>query len=251
MIKQVDLNCDMAELIPGQTRNLDAEIMPYISSCNVCCGFHSGNPEIIEATIRSAVEHKVAIGAHPSYDDRENFGRKSISIPIEKLVPQLRYQIYVVKGITESFGLTLHHIKAHGALYNDMHRDEELAQAFVSLVRDIDPQLKIYGLAHSKLADICLEKGIPFVNEVFADRRYDQIDQLRSRTKVDAVIHQTEEVLEQVTDFVNGHLKINGETHDIKAETICLHSDTQNAVALSKNIYNHLNGMNVNVTALR
>lgn len=249
IITSIDLNCDMGELLPGQTENYDAEIMPYISSCNVCCGFHSGNPVVIENTIRAAVENKVSIGAHPSYDDRENFGRKSMDIPLSLLIPQLRYQIYAVKGITESFGVQLQHVKPHGALYNDMVKDVELAESVVSLIQSIDPQLKIFALANSHIHDICAHKGMQSVHEVFADRRYDALTQLRSRQKEDAVIYNSEEVLSQVNGFMKGNLNINNAFSDTKAESICLHSDTKDAVQLCKDIFQHLKSNNVEISA--
>ena len=116
-IKKIDLNCDMGEFIDGQ-QNHDEEIMPYISSCNISCGFHSGDPFTIQQTILSAIEHNVQIGAHPSYNDRENFGRKVIDVPLNILSAEIRYQVSALKIMTESLGGRIHHVKAHGALYN-------------------------------------------------------------------------------------------------------------------------------------
>ena len=122
-MKTIDLNCDMGELKDGQERNFDEEIMPFISSTNIACGFHSGSPVLIEKTIRSALKHGVKIGAHPSYNDRENFGRKSLKVAPSILISELRYQISALKGMVESLGGRLHHVKPHGALYNDLVKD--------------------------------------------------------------------------------------------------------------------------------
>jgi len=239
----------MGELAPGQTENFDNEIMPYISSCNVACGFHSGDPVTIEKTIRSAVAHKVVIGAHPSYDDRAHFGRKSMHVALDILIPQLRYQIYAVKGITESFGMSLHHVKAHGALYNDMLNDDALAEAYVRLVKSIDKNIFIYALAHSNVTDICKANNVKYVHEVFADRKYESVNQLRSRKHEDAVIHDKSILLNQVKGFLTSELHLEQGVASIKAESICLHSDTAGAVQLSADIYSFLKENNVTIAA--
>jgi len=246
MLKKIDLNCDMGELHDGQARNFDHEIMPYISSCNIACGFHSGTPAIIEKTISVALQHDKLIGAHPSYNDRANFGRKSIDYNLSILIPELRYQIGAIKGIVESLGGQLNHVKPHGALYNDMVRDANLALAVVQLIKDIDPKLKIYGLAHSQVIDICISEGMKSVNEGFADRRYDAKQKLRSRSLEGAVIHESQEVLEQIENFIQGRVELyNGQFEEINLESICLHSDTKGAVQLSQEIFEFLNKRNI------
>jgi len=250
-MKSIDLNCDMGELKSDQEKNFDDQIMPYISSCNIACGFHSGSPELIEKTIKSALAHQVKIGAHPSYNDRENFGRKSLDVPIPKLMSELRYQICAVKGMVESFGQKLNHVKPHGALYNDMVANESLAEAVVQLIKEIDPNLKIFGLAHSHVMDICKKNGVQSVQEGFADRRYQKVNQLRSRSLEGAVLHETEEVLKQMELFTKG--KVNtweGEEQEIEVHSICLHSDTKGAVALSKSIYNFFVEKKIRIAAV-
>lgn len=250
-MKTIDLNCDMGELKPGQQQNFDADIMPYISSCNIACGFHSGNPEIIENTIKTAIANGVQIGAHPSYNDRENFGRASIKVDYSTLMAELRYQISAVKGMVESLGQHLNHIKPHGALYNDMVNDEELAGHFVRLVKAIDPNLKIFALAHSRVIDCCKRYEMQPVNEGFADRRYQQRTQLRNRRFEDAVLHEPEQVLAQIDSFLNGKVRLlNSEICAIKVDSICLHSDTKGAVALSQTIHHFLKENNVNIAAI-
>jgi len=240
----------MGELSPKTKANFDTEIMPYISSCNIACGFHSGDAILIEKTIRSAIAHQVAIGAHPSYNDRENFGRLSQTIEIDKLMPQLRYQIAAVKGMTESLGAKFQHVKAHGALYNDMVKDEKLAMAFVDLVKSIDPKLRIVGLASSQIATICQSKNMDFVNEVFADRKYDNATTLRSRQHADAVLHEEDLVLNQVGRFLKSQIKdYEGEVHHIHPESICLHSDTKGALKLAQKIHSFLKSRDVNIAS--
>lgn len=240
-MKKVDLNCDMAEVMPGRHKNFDAEIMPFISSCNVACGFHSGNPVIISKTIRSAIRYNVKIGAHPSYNDPENFGRKSMLVDLDILIPELRYQICAIKGIVESLGSELHHVKPHGALYNDMAQNASLADAFVTLVKTINPKLRIYGLSGSILSKICADHGMNFIREGFADRRYETKNKLRSRNLEESVLTDTGEVKKQINLFSQGKVMLHsGVIKNLEIDSLCLHSDTEGAVQLSKVINSFL-----------
>ncbi|MFD1314370.1 5-oxoprolinase subunit PxpA [Namhaeicola litoreus] len=250
-MKKIDLNCDMGENIPGEKSNFDEEIMPFISSCNIACGFHSGHPKLIERTIKLAIAHQVKIGAHPSYNDRENFGRISLQIDRDVLMAEIRYQICALKGMTESFGAVLHHVKPHGALYNDMVEDRVLAEDFVKLVKEIDPNLKVYTLAHSQVMEVCAKLGIIGVNEGFADRRYDELNKLRNRTLPGAVLHNLNEVLDQVELFLEQKVQLySGKIEAVKIDSICLHGDTRGAVELSKNISQFLSEKNVEIAAV-
>ncbi len=248
MADRIDLNCDMGELAPGTNLNFDHEIMPFISSCNVACGFHSGTASLIENTLRSALALNVAIGAHPSYNDPANFGRKSLVVDSRILFADLRYQISAVKGMVESLGGELRHVKAHGALYNDMINNVDLARGFVNLVGEIDPKLSIIGFSGSCLQQICQKENRKFINEVFADRTYESGKQLRSRKLENALIHNSDAVLKQVGQFLKNEITdYSGKTHFIKAESICLHSDTKGAVNLARQISNYLKTKNVEV----
>ncbi len=250
-MKKIDLNCDMGELIPGTKNNFDEEIMPYISSCNIACGFHSGNPKLMEKTIQLAILNQVSIGAHPSYNDRENFGRVSLSLERDELMADLRYQICALKGMTESFGAVLHHVKPHGALYNDMVHDQDLAEDFIKLVKQIDPNLKIFTLANSSVIELCKKHNVQGVNEGFADRRYDRLNELRNRKKPGAVIHEFKEIQNQIKLFLSHQVQLySGKLAPVHIESICLHSDTPGAVELSKKIYQSLKEKNVEITAI-
>lgn len=250
-MKKIDLNCDMGELKAGQARNYDSEIMPYISSCNIACGFHSGTPLLMSQTIQTAIEHRVKIGAHPSYNDRANFGRLSVKVEREVLLAELCYQISALKGMVERFGERLHHVKAHGALYNDMVKDNRLAADFVLLVKSIDPELKILALAHTNVIDYCKKYGLQSIQEGFADRKYQHPTQLRSRQLDGAVLHEKAAVLAQIQDFLIGKVRIfDGTTFPIQVDSICLHSDTLGAVELSKSIYKYLKAQDVEISAM-
>ncbi|MFK8009852.1 MAG: 5-oxoprolinase subunit PxpA [Saprospiraceae bacterium] len=244
----IDLNCDMGELQSHQKRNFDEEIMPYISSCNIACGFHSGTPLLIERTIKIAIKYQVKIGAHPSYNDRENFGRVSMEVDRLKLLSELKYQICAVKGMVESFGQKLNHVKPHGALYNDMIVDQTLANQVIQLIKSIDPTLKIVTLAHSQVIDICRENKMEFIHEGFADRCYQKINQLRSRNLEGAVLENPKDILQQIDNFVQGKVQLyDSEFCPIQVESICLHSDTKGAVKLSEMIYNFLKEKNIRI----
>ena len=248
-MKTIDLNCDMGEGKPGQP-NYDSEIMPFISSCNIACGFHSGTPFLIEQTIQAAMQQGVNIGAHPSYNDPEHFGRRSLTIPYEILKAELRYQICALKGMVESYGHRLTHVKPHGALYNDMVANPELADVVIQLIQTIDPELPIFALAHSHIVERCKERGISVIQEGFADRRYQTRTQLRSRQYEDAVLHDPLEVLAQLDDFLAGKVHLHsGDISEIHIETICLHSDTPGAVSLSQRIHHHLLQHHVQIAA--
>lgn len=247
-MQTIDLNCDMGELQPFQKRNFDEEIMPYISSCNVACGFHSGNPYLIEKTIKAAIKYQVKIGAHPSYDDRKNFGRVSVKVERSKLMAELKYQIYAIKGMVENLGQQLNHVKPHGALYNDMVANEELAEQVVQLIKSIDPSLKIMTLAQSQVIDICKKNKLQFIQEGFADRRYESVNKLRSRQLEGAVLDKPETVLKQVENFIDGKVQLhNLELCPMQVQSICLHSDTKGAVKLSRMIHDFLKEKNINI----
>lgn len=249
-MRKIDLNCDMGELKAGQTRNFDAEIMPYISSCNIACGFHSGSPQLMEQTIQYALTHQVKIGAHPSYNDRENFGRVSLQVEPAQLYAEVRYQISALKGMVESLGGKLHHVKAHGALYNDMNADPALAAGIVSVIQSIDPNLIILALAHSTVIEACKAAGMRYAQEGFTDRRYAELDQLKSRKYADAVLHEPAQVLSQIDGFLSGQVQLaNGTISSIQVDSLCLHSDTQGAVKLCKLIHEHLTQHHVVIAA--
>lgn len=246
-ITSIDLNCDMGELHPIMNTNFDEDIMPHISSCNICCAVHSGSAQLTEKTIRLALLHNVSIGAHPSYPDKINFGRQVMSIPIDELMSHIRYQICAVKGMTESLGGRLNHVKPHGALYNEMHKNPDLAEAIVQLVQSIDPALKLFGLSDSLVQKICHRQGMKYINETFADRAYESKTSLRSR-KLDGAILTEKQVMERISDLLNNCLvDYHNVKHSLNADSICLHSDTENAIGLSLKISQHLQSKNVTI----
>lgn len=248
--KAIDLNCDLGESYGNHSVSLDHEIMPYISSCNIACGFHSGDPHTIKKTIDLAKDHHVAIGAHPSYPDLQGFGRRNMEIEINELKSIIQYQISAIKGLTKINQARLHHVKPHGALYNAAAHNEELAAVVVNAILEIDDELILYGLSGSMIAQIAASKGLRFFNEVFADRQYEDDLQLRSRSHVGAVLRGSA-VINQVKQFVTDEsvMTLSGKSKQIALDTICLHSDTPDAIQLSKDIYEILKNQQIEITS--
>jgi len=225
---QIDINCDLAE-----GGKFDAQLMPLISSCNIACGGHYGNQATINTAVQLAVQYKVNIGAHPSYPDPVNFGRKSIDMPIEELKITLKNQILKVKNAAENLGEKLHHIKPHGALYNDVVRDEKKANLLVGLVEEIDTELILFVPPKSVIKKVA-QSRLKIWIEGFADRNYEADFSLVSRSKNNAVLHQKEAVFQHVFSMVSkGKIFLNKDTFlQANFDTICVHSDTENSVEI-------------------
>ena len=234
MKKTIDLNCDMGEGYPT-----DSLIMPFISSVNIACGSHAGDEEIIKNTIKLAMQFDVAIGAHPSYPDRENFGRKSIEIEEEALSSSIIEQIMLVKSIAESMGARLKHIKPHGALYNRSAIDENVATIIAKAVRQIDENLYLYGLPNSESEQAANREGLIFWREGFADRTYQSNGSLTPRTEKNAMIEDIDHALHQVIDMItqNKIKPMSGDDIPIQIETICIHGDADKALEFAKHIH--------------
>jgi len=243
-MKNIDLNCDLGE---GYA---DAEIMPYISSCNIACGGHCGNAESVEKSIQLAHTHSVAIGAHPAYPDKANFGRKSMDIELDKLTDCILKQIELVSETCEKHQTELHHIKLHGALYNDTANDREMATEIFKKIQTVVPDIPVYVLADSQASAAAQDLGMKYYNEVFADRAYESRTALRSRKIKGAVKSDWNMIKTQLDNYMNNKLKdSHGRLHELRADTICLHSDTASAVALAKNIYQYIQSQDVRISS--
>ncbi len=216
----------------------DQEIFPYITSCNIACGFHGGDPLHIERTIRLALHHGTQIGAHPSYPDLAGFGRRKIDMNAEELRATIRYQVSALKGMVESLGGRLYYVKPHGALYNAMAEEMEITEHVISAIRDVDSDLKLMGLAGSLVQELAKDKSMPFISEAFADRRYEASGKLRSRALEGAVLDQPQEAAEQAVSIVLKHqaFSLKGFPVVIDAKSICIHGDNPQAVDILKAI---------------
>jgi UPF0271 protein len=250
MITKIDLNCDIGEFYGMYDDDRDSKIMPFISSCNIACGFHSGDPVTIAKTIKLALKNDVSIGAHPSYPDLQGFGRRVMNLSADELEACVLYQVSALKGMTESLGGTLHHVKPHGALYNHAVKDEETALGIVKAIVQIQEDMLIYAPANSVLSEVATDAGLQVRSEVFADRRYEDDLSLRSRSLDGAVLHNKKEVLGQLSGFLESTVKTYGDLElPITAETICLHSDTEGAEELAQEIHDYLEKQDVEITA--
>lgn len=230
----IDLNCDMGESYGNFQIGNDDRIFPYITSCNIACGFHGGDPLHIENTIKKALKHGVQIGAHPSYPDLQGFGRRKMQVPDNELRAIIKYQIAAVKGMTESLGGKLSYVKPHGALYNTAADDEKVALCIIQAIKEIDVKLPILGLAGSKMKMIASRAGIRFVAEAFADRRYTSNGRLKSRTQAGAVLHDPKLAAEQVLSLVLDKEVISDENRSVlvSAQSICIHGDNPQVEAI-------------------
>jgi UPF0271 protein len=236
--KWIDINCDMGESFGNYTIGNDNEIFPHITSCNVACGFHAGDPIHIENTIKSALKHNVRVGAHPGYPDLAGFGRRKMNIPFNELVSIVKYQIAALKSLTESHGGNLDYVKPHGALYNSAAKSKNESKAIVNAILNLDPELKFMGLAGSVMETVAKELGVEFIPEAFADRKYGEDGFLLPRSVPGSVINDADEAASQVLIIVNDRklVTITGTIKEVNAKSICIHGDNPSAVSILKRI---------------
>lgn len=250
---QIDLNCDMGESFGAYTIGHDAEVMPFITSANVACGLHAGDPTVIRDTIKLAKQHGVAVGAHPGFPDLVGFGRREMYMSPREVEDSLVYQIGAVAGIAAAEGVRLQHVKAHGALYNMAVRDSALAEAIARAIAAVDRSLIMLGLPNSELIRAGEKLGLAVVAEAFADRAYEPDGQLVSRRKPGAVIHDPETVVARVVRMAREGVAtaIDGSTVRLNAGTICTHGDTPGAHELVKRIRAGLEKAGIEIRPLR
>jgi len=219
---QIDLNADL-----GEGAGFDAELMPLITSANICCGLHAGGPGEIARTLALANKHGVAIGAHPGYADREHFGRRELALDNRELISLCVYQLGALAAMADGLGMGVHYVKPHGALYSQVCRDRELADLFVIAAAQF--QLPVVGLPGSALEAACLDR-VAFVAEGFADRRYRPDGSLVPRSEPDAFVDSPEDAVKQVEWLVK----------EKRVQTICVHGDNPDAVAFTKAVRSSL-----------
>jgi UPF0271 protein len=244
MTLRVDLNCDL-----GEGCGNDAELMKYISSANIACGGHAGDIYTMRRTVELALKNDVAIGAHPGYKDRENFGRLSQELGRDGIIDLIKEQIAALQIVCDEFGTNLTHVKPHGALYNQAAKEPELATAIAEAVKVVDPKLILFGLASSHSITEAQRTGLRTASEVFADRTYENDGSLTPRTEPNALITDTKTSLEQVLNIVKyGRVRsLDAIMVAIKPETICIHGDGEHAVEFAQLINQSLkeNGIEI------
>jgi UPF0271 protein len=250
-MSSIDINCDLGESFGQFIMGNDDAIFPHISSCNIACGFHGGDPLHIENTIKKALQYNVQIGAHPSYPDLAGFGRRKIVLSSEELKSSIKYQISAVKGMIESLGGELKYVKAHGALYNSILHNEKEAKVFLSAVKEINPNLAILGLAGSPFQQITQKFGFRYLREGFIDRRYQEDGSLTPRKEKGAVLETWEESLNQFISITqNGEVETaNGKRVPIEVDSLCIHGDNPLAEKILKAI--HQLGQPINIKSIQ
>jgi UPF0271 protein len=229
-----DINCDLGEGMPN-----DDLIMPFITSANIACGFHAGSGDIIRHTIEMAKRYGVLVGAHPSFHDRESFGRKEMYLAADKLYAIILEQIIKVDLIAKEKHVELHHVKPHGALYNMAARDQKMARIIAQAVKDYNDNLVLYGLSGSFLISEAAAIGLKTKSEVFADRTYQDDGSLTARSQPNALIENETMAVQQALRMVaeGTVVSVTGKVIPITAETICIHGDGRNAAAFAQKIF--------------
>jgi UPF0271 protein len=237
-MKKIDLNCDMGESYGAWKMGADAGVMPYISSANIACGFHAGDPATIRKTVRLAVDHGVAIGAHPSLPDLMGFGRRVMRISPQDMYDLVIYQAGAVEAFARAAGAKLHHVKCHGALYNMAAVDEGLSEAMVRAVRDLGSDVVLYVLSKSKNHEIATRSGVRVAGEVFADRGYTDDGTLAPRDKPGGMIEDAALSVRQVLGMIEEGtvISLNGKRVPVAADTLCLHGDQPGAVVFAQTL---------------
>ncbi|WP_408956511.1 LamB/YcsF family protein [Natroniella sp. ANB-PHB2] len=249
---QVDLNSDIGESFGNYKLGFDAEVAKYITSANIACGWHAGDPVVMNRTVKIAKEKRLQIGAHPGLPDLMGFGRRKMDLTAEETKAYIKYQLGALMAFAEGLDINVEHLKPHGALYNLAAEDKKLAVAIAEAVYEVDQNIILVGLANSKLIQAGLEQGLQVANEVFADRAYNFDGTLVSRKKEGAVIHDSTLVVERVVRMVKkGEVEaITGDKIEIEADTVCVHGDNPQAVELTSKIREGLEKEGIKIIAM-
>ncbi|MEL0639792.1 5-oxoprolinase subunit PxpA [Pseudoalteromonas aliena] len=234
------LNCDLGESFGAWKMGLDDDVMPHIDMANIACGFHAGDADVMTNTLVLAKQHNVQIGAHPSYPDRQGFGRRSMTLSEKELTNCLHYQIAAIEGMAKVQGLTLSYVKPHGALYNDMMAEQQILQTVINAIASYPTDLKLMVLATkntNKHIQIAKDSGVELILEAFADRQYTDDGHLVSRT-LEGSVHNKAALLEQVTQLLSdGSVTTrSGKKLTLNAHSLCVHGDNADGIALIKDI---------------
>lgn len=251
-MKYVDLNSDIGESFGRYTLGLDGEIIPVISSANIACGFHAGDPLILNKTIENCKAQETAIGAHPGYPDLMGFGRRKMDVTPDEAKAYTLYQLGAFSAFAKAHGLPIQHLKLHGAFYNTVCVNEVLSNAVVDAVKSFDPSIIIMGLSGSILLQVAESKGLKACHEIFADRGYTDEGTLVPRSQPGAMIHDENIAIERILRMVkeNKVTSVNGKEITIKADSICVHGDNAKAVQFVKTIRQALEENDVTVAPL-
>ena len=234
----IDLNSDLGESYGAWRMGDDAAMLAVVSSANIACGFHAGDPAGIYRTVKAAAANGVVIGAHVSYPDRVGFGRRDLDVTSKELIADVIYQIGAIKGVAAAAGATVRYVKPHGALYNRIAHDAKQGQAVVDGIKAVDPSLVLMGLANAPILDLARRSGLAVVAEAFADRAYTPKGELVSRREAGSVLHDEKKIADRMVQLAReGTLEaIDGSTIRVEAQSICVHGDSPGAVAIAQEI---------------
>jgi 5-oxoprolinase (ATP-hydrolysing) subunit A len=243
----IDLNCDMGESFGAFIIGQDAALMEFVSSVNIACGFHGGDPSVMKKTVSAAAKKGLAIGAHPGYPDLQGFGRREMKFSPEEVYDMVLYQIGALKVFAEASGARLYHVKPHGALYNAAAKDNAMATAIAKAVYDVDKSLRFVGLSGSQLIQAAIKAGLTTVSEVFADRSYQDDGSLTPRTTNGAMITDEAVAAQQVLKMVKEKKvkSLSGKEIAIQPDSVCIHGDGEHALAFAKAIVRELKANDV------
>lgn len=244
--QSVDLNADVAEGC-GQ----DTALMGIVSSANVSCGLHAGSYQHMLETLKLAKQHNVRVGAHPGFDDKDNFGRTTQNLPEEECRALIRYQLGAAKSMCDLVGIELSYVKPHGALYNQAAKDQALAKTIISEVKNFDPSLAIMGLSGSYLISEAEAQGLTSISEVFADRNYESDGSLVARSKGNALITDSKQATNHAVQMITQGVvtSVDGVQVPVKAQSICLHGDSKHAVQFAAEIKQQLQQQGINISS--
>lgn len=250
-MNRIDLNADLGESFGAWRMGDDAGVMPWISSANVACGFHAGDPSIMQRTVTLCVQHGVAIGAHTSLPDLQGFGRREMKVAPAEVYAQTLYQLGALHAIARAAGTQLHHVKPHGALYNMAARDRALADAIAGAVRDFDHRLVLVGLAGGALVDAGRAAGLPVQREGFCDRRYRADGSLAPRPEAGAVIEDIDDAVAQAVSIATRSEVVAGDDRKVRieADTLCIHGDRADAAAFAQRLRRALEHAGLGIAA--
>ena len=243
----IDLNCDL-----GEGLATDAQIIPLISSANIACGYHAGDVDTMKRTIELCMQHNVAIGAHPSWPDKKNFGRTEMQKTAIEIIELIINQLELINQIAKQFGTAITHVKPHGALYNQSAKDKTIASAIADAVNVFDPSLVLFGLSGSFSITVAKEKGLQTANEVFADRTYTDEGSLTARSHPNALIESMDAAVEQALMMIQQQkvISTSGKIIPVLADTICLHGDGKHAVEFCNAIVQSLKTNKIDIKPL-
>ena len=234
----MDLNADLGESFGAYKIGADEEIIPLVSSVNIACGWHAGDPLVMGRSVKLAKEYGVSVGAHPGYPDLMGFGRRNMKVSPAEVKAYIQYQVGALSAFCKAAGVKLHHVKPHGAMYNMAGADYKLARAVAEAVAEIDDSLPLLALSGSEMVRAANEIGLPCASEVFADRNYEEDGSLRARSFPDSMITDEDECIRRILRMVNeGKITaVTGKDIDIRADSICVHGDNPKALAFVKRI---------------